>query len=360
MDYDLSSLDDLLEDRQNLSQYSYDPTDPMDSIGDSQPTSVVAFGSSQQSSQASEKFDGCLEFGDARYDDDDNYADYLGFDDQMPTADITTGGFAEHAADPDSDVPISILPTVLIDAVDDDDQVETHPVEIKHESTIDPRTAMTIAPLNFEYFGNKLELDVKSESMSSSVQTAVWYSPPDSTNTNSVFFDDDDDDDGNNESVNNCSISDEELLSLSTRDLNRRIRLLSADEQRKIKSRRRTLKNRGYAQTCRTRRVGQRSELEADNERLSSELEQLRSDNKSLSAERDRLRQGNDLVTTRCSHEIQTLRANNKQLMAECDRLRQEGEQFRLERDACQGRLDALVNVLAINGFLVNQDDVKM
>jgi len=50
MDYDSLLLADfdILEDRQDLSQYSYDPEDPLDTL---------TFPDSQQSSQASDKTD---------------------------------------------------------------------------------------------------------------------------------------------------------------------------------------------------------------------------------------------------------------------------------------------------------------
>jgi len=101
-------------------------------------------------------------------------------------------------------------------------------------------------------------------------------------------------------------IGDEELLSLTVRDLNRRLHSLTKEDQATIKQRRRTLKNRGYAQSCRTKRQEQKSKLEIENGELkrkisiinqqlsqtSQEVEVLRKERETFIRENHQLRSG--------------------------------------------------------------------
>lgn len=69
-------------------------------------------------------------------------------------------------------------------------------------------------------------------------------------------------------------VKDDELINLSVRDLNRRLRNLTKEEKAKLKQRRRLLKNRGYAQTCRTRRIMNQKQLYDENQKLKELLQQ--------------------------------------------------------------------------------------
>lgn len=71
------------------------------------------------------------------------------------------------------------------------------------------------------------------------------------------------------------AVTDNELVTLTVRDLNKRLRNLTKDEKIKYKQRRRLLKNRGYAQTCRSRRIHNQHAKEIENDRLKEILQQV-------------------------------------------------------------------------------------
>jgi len=60
----------------------------------------------------------------------------------------------------------------------------------------------------------------------------------------------------------NSLICDDDLVNVSVRELNRTIRTYPREVQTELKKRRRTLKNRGYAQICRQKRVENKHTLE--------------------------------------------------------------------------------------------------
>jgi hypothetical protein len=64
------------------------------------------------------------------------------------------------------------------------------------------------------------------------------------------------------------SLTNEELTQNSVRQLNKLVAGFPKQTITKLKQRRRTLKNRGYAQNCRHKRLDQKNELERQNEQL--------------------------------------------------------------------------------------------
>uniref|UniRef100_A0A8C8FX50 Transcription factor MafG n=3 Tax=Oncorhynchus tshawytscha TaxID=74940 RepID=A0A8C8FX50_ONCTS len=89
---------------------------------------------------------------------------------------------------------------------------------------------------------------------------------------------------------NGTTLTDDELVTMSVRELNQHLRGLTKDEILQLKQRRRTLKNRGYAASCRVKRVTQKEELEKQKSQLQQEVDKLASENASMRAELDHLR----------------------------------------------------------------------
>ncbi|XP_076333127.1 uncharacterized protein LOC143237585 [Tachypleus tridentatus] len=94
-----------------------------------------------------------------------------------------------------------------------------------------------------------------------------------------------------NHTSRDLRFNDDMLISMSVRELNKRLHGYSREEVALIKKKRRTLKNRGYAQNCRTKRLSQRHELEGKNRVLQAEVNHLRQELNRLCQERDYYKQ---------------------------------------------------------------------
>jgi len=127
--------------------------------------------------------------------------------------------------------------------------------------------------------------------------------------------------------MSSYAISDDELMSLSTHQLNDRLRSMSADERSRVKQRRRTLKNRSYAQTCRTRRLADQHQLKHNSEALAAELKALKKRVRSLTAELDYYR-GHG-VTEADVAEMRTFKESVRTLTAERDYYRGQCEKMK-------------------------------
>lgn len=83
------------------------------------------------------------------------------------------------------------------------------------------------------------------------------------------------------------AISDDDLVTLSVRELNRVLKSsgLSKEEIVKMKQRRRTLKNRGYAASCRNKRLEVKGGLEGEKQQVVSDIRRLKECNSTVRQE---------------------------------------------------------------------------
>lgn len=103
------------------------------------------------------------------------------------------------------------------------------------------------------------------------------------------------------------NLTDEVLVTLPVKDLNTVLRGFSDDEIYRIKQRRRTLKNRGYAQNSRTKRVRQKEDLEVERQQLREDLEHLARENDNLKRERDEARKKYDSLQKLLTNRTKTV-----------------------------------------------------
>ena len=116
---------------------------------------------------------------------------------------------------------------------------------------------------------------------------------------------DEKDSNNNNNNMNkniNDIFTDHELVTVSVRELNRRLRGFHKDEVVKLKQKRRTLKNRGYAQSCRTKRLRQRLDLEHEQLALRSELSRVKFELQRVQKERDHFKKRLEVALRRNKH----------------------------------------------------------
>ena len=83
---------------------------------------------------------------------------------------------------------------------------------------------------------------------------------------------------------------------MSVRDLNKQLHGLPRDQVARVKQKRRTLKNRGYAQSCRSKRMSQKQDLEVVNDNLCREIEAMFNELNDVKRERDLLKQRLDAL----------------------------------------------------------------
>jgi len=87
----------------------------------------------------------------------------------------------------------------------------------------------------------------------------------------------------------NHGIGNEELIGMSVRELNRRLRGVQPSEVSRLKQLRRMLKNRGYAANCREKRLTRKEELELERDALKREVGKLTKQNEKVKKELEKI-----------------------------------------------------------------------
>lgn len=96
-----------------------------------------------------------------------------------------------------------------------------------------------------------------------------------------------------------CELDDDDLVSLPVRELNKRLQGLTKDEIQRLKQKRRTLKNRGYAQNCRSKRMHHKTQLERTNNSLLDQINSLQRHVSMLTRERNYFKQQNEVLRSK-------------------------------------------------------------
>jgi len=101
-------------------------------------------------------------------------------------------------------------------------------------------------------------------------------------------------------------ISDDELIGLSVKDLNKLLKGKDKAEVQILKQRRRTLKNRGYAANCREKRLSQKDILDNEKEQLEKEIHSLQAENAKTQLEVGQMNQTYAALLRFKSRQLQT------------------------------------------------------
>lgn len=99
-------------------------------------------------------------------------------------------------------------------------------------------------------------------------------------------------------------IGDEEIKNLRVQELNKLLRGMPRDEAAKIRRKRRNLKNRGYALTCRIRRQQFQEELFKENQLLKKQLEDDREKLRKVLKERNIYKRKFQQLQSACKVEL--------------------------------------------------------
>lgn len=139
-------------------------------------------------------------------------------------------------------------------------------------------------------FGSFFGLIGQQQGTSDISTVAVDHFPgqPDSVE---VVFGVVDEEPSKDDAADSINLSDGELETLDVKSLNRLLRSLPKEEAARLKQRRRTLKNRGYAHNCRHKRVNERDELSCEVKELRRQVEILQKQLDITAMERDAYKQ---------------------------------------------------------------------